>query len=324
MSIYDNSRRRLLKLLAGSLPAALLYRTASGAPRDADAPLTSPNQHNSDTPTIGIALGAGGANGLAHILMLEALDEMHIRPHRIAGSSIGAIIGALYASGTSGRKIRELVEQFIISPEEKLTEELLNSETLRWIEFLEIDLGDGGLLSSEGFITYLYDTLQCDTFEELRIPLKVTAADLWKRTPVVLESGPLLPAIRASMALPGIFQPVMLDDRVLVDGGTVNPVPYDLLTAECDIVIGIDASGFRTPPPTQRPGYFETIFASAKVMQQAIMAEKLRRRKPAVYITPRVTDIRALEFYRAREVFEQAGPARDELQLRLSAILKDW
>jgi NTE family protein len=273
-------------------------------------------------PTVGIALGAGGANGLAHILMLEALDELSIRPHRIAGSSIGAIIGALYASGMSGKEIRELVEVFVISPGEHLVEELLNKDALRWVEFIEIELGKGGLLNSEGFISFLYDTLKHDTFEALGIPLKVTAADIWTRSEVVLESGQLLPAIKASMALPGIFQPVLIDNRVLIDGGTVNPVPYDLLMADCDIVIGIDVSGDRTKPDSLVPGYFETIFNSAKVMQQAIMTEKLRCREPAIYITPHIVDIRALEFYRAQQVFEQADPAKQELKQRLAELLQ--
>ncbi|WP_455366728.1 patatin-like phospholipase family protein [Kaarinaea lacus] len=274
-----------------------------------------------DGPTVGIALGGGGANGLAHILMLEALDEMHIKPHRIAGSSIGAIIGALYCAGKSGKQIRGLVEQFIISPDEKFIEELINHDALRWVDFIEIELGKGGLLNSGGFISYLYDILKKKTFEQLAIPLKVTAADLWNREQVVFQSGELIPAIKASMALPGVFEPVVVKDRVLVDGGAVNPVPYDLLTAECDIVIAIDVSGERTPSKEPTPSYFETVFNSVKVMQQAIMSEKLRHNKPAIYLTPRITDIRALEFYRAEEVFKQAQPAKEELKRRLSKVL---
>jgi len=322
MPIPDLSRRRLLALSAAALTAALRARPTAAADdkRRADRPAA---ERFADTrPTIGIALGAGGANGLAHILMLEALDELGIRPHRISGSSIGAVIGALYASGMSGKQMRQLVERFIISPEEGLVEELLNRDALRWVEFLEIDLGHGGLLSSEGFISFLYETVKHDNFEELEIPLKVTAADLWNRSQVVLDSGELLPAIKASMALPGVFQPVVIDQRVLIDGGTVNPVPYDLLTAECDIVIGIDVSGERTPPHPLAPSYFETIFNSAKVMQHAIMVEKLQRAKPAIYITPRIVDVRALEFYRAERVFDQAVPAKQELKHRVTQLLE--
>ncbi len=280
-----------------------------------------PDKNKRDGPSIGIALGGGGANGLAHILMLELLDELSIQPGMIAGTSIGAIIGALYAGGMSGKEIRGLVEQFFISWEEPLFEELVDKEALRWFEFIEVEVGSGGLLSSEGFISFLYDTLKQERFDQLKIPLKVTAADLWRREQVVLQEGDLLPAIKASMALPGIFQPVVMDDRVLIDGGTVNPVPYDLLIGECDIVIAIDVAGERTRPQDSVPSYFSTVFNAAKVMQQAIMTEKLRRLEPDIYLSPPIVDIRALEFYRAQEVFEQAIPARNELRQRLLEVL---
>jgi NTE family protein len=317
------SRRRFLGLLAGALPAGSVSSKTAAQTRRGRAASDS-NGADRGSPTVGIALGAGGASGLAHILMLEALDEMAIRPHRIAGSSIGAVIGALYASGMTGKELRELVEGFIIEPGERLVEELIHRDALRWVEFLEIDLGNGGLLSSEGFVSFLYETLEHDRFEALDIPLKIAAADLWERCQVVLESGPLLPAIKASMALPGVFCAVVQDDRVLVDGGTVNPVPYDLLLAECEIVIGIDVIGQSPTPDDLEPGYFETIFNSVKVMQQAIMDEKLHRVEPAIYLAPSIVGIRALEFHRAEEVFAQARPAKAELKRRLAGILESW
>lgn len=320
MSKYQFSRRRLLSLLATSIPSASFLRSAHADSGKDPVPGTR-RLINKGSARIGIALGAGGANGLAHILMLEVLDEMDIRPCHITGSSIGAIIGALYASGMSGRAIRELVERFIISPDESLVEQFSNRENLRWLEFIDVEFGNGGLLSSEGFISYLYETLQYDTFEELKIPLTVVAADLWRREQVVLDSGALLPAVKASMALPGVFHPVKLDNSVLVDGGTVNPVPYDLLSKECDIVIGIDVSGKRSTPETEIPGYFQTLFSSVKVMQQAIMTEKLERNKPDIYISPQIVDVRSLEFYRAEKVFEQTRPAKKELQQKLGQLL---
>ncbi|AOY90142.1 hypothetical protein BKP64_04180 [Marinobacter salinus] len=315
-------RRRFLTLLATFLSSYLPLGSsvrANEKPRPAHEPS---GRSDEGKPRVGIALGSGGANGLAHILMLEALDELSIRPYRIAGSSIGAIIGALYAAGMTGREIRELVEQFIIAPEEHLAHELLNEDALRWVEFLEIDLGNGGLLSGEGFISFLYDTLERETFEELEIPLRIATADLWSREQIVLQTGALLPAVKASMALPGVFIPVILDNRVLIDGGTVNPVPYDLLTEDCDLVIGIDVIGERTKPKALMPSYFETIFNAPKVMQHAIMSEKRRHTKPAIYLAPRIVDVRALEFYRANEIFAQARPAKEELKHRLSKLLK--
>lgn len=315
------SRRRFLSLLSLSVPVSLHWSPsrADQQQNTGDKPI---KKTNSGTPSIGIALGAGGANGLAHILMLEVLDEMGITPKQISGSSIGAIIGALYASGLSGSEIRKLVEQFIISPDEELIDELSNQKTFRWLDFIDVEFGKGGLLDSKGFISFLYDKLKHEKFEQLEIPLKVIAGDLWKREQIVLQSGNLLSAIEASMALPGIFQPVLVNHRVLVDGGTVNPVPYDLLMDDCDIVIAIDVDGVRTTPENLIPGYLDTIFNSIKVMQRSIMTEKLRLRRPHIYISPPIVDIRALEFYRADEVFKQALPAKDELKLQLANLLK--
>ncbi|MGD2075824.1 MAG: patatin-like phospholipase family protein [Gammaproteobacteria bacterium] len=305
------SRRDFLVLLAATAPGlatGLAAGDQSGAVADR-------------SPRVGIALGAGGANGLAHILMLEALDEMDIRPHRVSGSSIGAVIGAMYASGMTGRAIHRLVDRFLISSDEGVFEQLADRDALRWMEFIEIELGSGGLVSSQGFLSFVYETIHKDDFESLNIPLSIAAADFWEREPVRLDAGPLLPAISASMALPGVFQPVVIGDRVLVDGGTVNPVPYDLLD-DCEVVIAVDVIGERSRAPGGIPGYFETIFNSAKIMQKAIMAEKLRRRAPDIYIRPRIVDVRALEFYKAEQVFGQAAPAKRELKRRLRRLLK--
>lgn len=168
------------------------------------------------------------------------------------------------------------------------------------------------------------ETLKKKAFEELIIPMHIVAADLWNREQVVLASGDLMSAIKASMAIPGVFEPVRRDGRVLIDGGTCNPVPYDLLIDQCDIVIGIDVTGERTQPASGVPGYFETVFNSVKVMQASIMNEKRRHREPDIYISVPVVDIRALEFYRAQEVFEQSVSARDQLMQQLSKVIEKW
>ncbi len=302
------SRRDFLRLLAGAGPA--LTMAATGARANPGPP-----------PRVGVALGGGGANGLAHILMLEALDEMQVPVVRLAGTSIGAIIGALYASGMRGAEIRALVERFIVSPDEGVLEQLVSEDALRWVDFIEVELGNGGLLSADGFLSFMYEQVHRERFEELEIPLRVVAADLWAREQVVLESGDLLSAIKASMALPGVFQPVERDGRVLVDGGTFNPVPYDVLLGDCDIVVAIDVIGERTPPQDET-GYFETLFNSAKVMQAAIMQEKLRHRRPDIYLAPPIVDVRALEFYRAQDVFDQAEPMKGEFKRMLASLIE--
>lgn len=282
---------------------------------DQDASSRSPDTR------IGIALGAGGANGLAHIVMLEVLEEMGLRPHRIAGSSIGAVIGAMFASGMSAAEIRNLTNKAFVADDENLVQKLVSSQAVHWMELVELEVGNGGLLDSQRILSHFYNSVSAKTFADLDIRLDVVAGDLWNHEQVVLNDGALLPAIQASIAIPGIFEPVEIDGRILIDGGTVNPVPWDLLFDDCNIVIGIDVGGVRSKPESGENGYFETLFNSFKVMQTAIVKEKQRHREPDILIAPQIRDIRALEFYNAAAVFEQAEPAKEELENALKALL---
>ena len=149
----------------------------------------------------------------------------------------------------------------------------------------------------------------------------VVAADFWARKEVVFDSGPIIPAVAASFALPGIFRPVVLDGRVLVDGGSVNPVPYDLLFDECDIVVAIDVMGTRTPDEDLLPSYSETLFNTFQIAEETILNEKMKARPPSIYIEPEIEDVRVLEFHKADQIYEQTRPARDRLRRELEASI---
>jgi NTE family protein len=123
------------------------------------------------------------------------------------------------------------------------------------------------------------------------------------------------------MALPGVFKPVTIDGRVLIDGGTVSPVPYDVLSPGCDIVIAIDVIGQRSRPAGRSANYFDTVFLATKVMQTSIMTEKRKVLEPDIYVAPRVTDVRALEFHRAEAIFEHAEPSKEVLRNALQKAL---
>lgn len=272
---------------------------------------------------IGLALGGGGAKGLAHILMLEVLDELNIRPYQIAGTSIGAVMGALYASGMTGQGIRHLIERLTVARGESWLSALFEKDIGRWWGMIELQLGRGGLLDTGPFAAFLQETLGVSRFKDLQIPLKVVAADFWSRKQVVFEKGQLLPAIQASIAIPGLFSPVHIKGQVLVDGGLVNPVPYDLLFDDCDVVIAIDVLGNRTPATVDNgPGYFETTFNTYQIMQASIIQEKIRNRPPHIYIHPDLENIRVLDFNRVNEIYTQAIPARDELRHSLRRYSK--
>lgn len=271
---------------------------------------------------VGLALGGGGARGLAHVPMFEALDDLGIKPYRIAGTSIGAVFGALYASGMSGLEIRRLVDRFIVTGQESWMDAVFEKQPFKWLDFLDPELGGGGLLDTDGFIRFLGEVMARDRFADLEVPLMVVAADLWTGEQVVFRSGPLLPAIKASIALPGLFQPVRHGNRVLVDGGTVNPVPYDLLLDDCDVTVAIDVSGVPDTDGGKSPSYAETVFHSIHNMANTILEHKLAARPPDVLIRPEIRGIRVLEFYRADEIYRAALPGKQRLLQQLRVRVK--
>jgi len=158
-------------------------------------------------PRIGIALGGGFARGLAHIGVLKVLEENHIPIDFVAGTSVGSVVGAGYCSGVSPKELEEIARM------------------VRFRDFARWTLSRLGLASNDRMVRFLDKFLKVRTFEELRIPLAVTATDFATGDAVVLRSGALVEAVRASCAYPGMFLPVSANGRLLVDGMLAYPVP---------------------------------------------------------------------------------------------------
>ena len=239
---------------------------------------------------IGLALGAGGAKGLCHIAFLKVLDELGVKPAVIAGTSIGAIIGGFYAAGLSAADLEQKIQQIGVIDISKMA--------------LDFSLfSNSAILKGKGVEEFLQRLIPARTFEELDIPLKVVATDFWNRTEVVFTSGDLISAIRASMALPGIFEPSVINDTVLIDGGAVNPLPYDLLHPECDVTIAIDVSGVKEQSAKDPvPNVIENILSTFQIMQASIIAAKKKISPPSLYVKPPLTNVRVLDFHRYQEI----------------------
>jgi NTE family protein len=266
---------------------------------------------------IGLALGGGGARGLAHIPMLQVLDELGIRPYRMAGTSIGAVIGAIYASGVNGSAIRKGTDRMLIKDGDTLKEVLARKDALAWIKLLDIDFLGNALFKGDAFVEFLYRQIEKSTFEELSIPLKVVATDFWDSTQVVFDRGDLLKAIKASMGLPGVFSPVHMDGRTLIDGGCVNPLPHDILS-DCDLVIAVNVMGRLEKREGQKsPTAVRAVLETFNIMQRTIIAEKLAKCPPTIYIEPDISNVDLLEFHKAPEIYAQAEKTARELRNRL-------
>jgi NTE family protein len=158
-------------------------------------------------PKVGIALGGGFARGLAHIGVLKVLEEEKIPVDFIAGTSVGSVIGAAYASGISAKELEEV------------------AALVRFKDFSRWTFSRFGLFSNDKMAIFLRKVLRCKTFEELRIPLAVAATDIITGEPAVFTSGDLVDPVRASCAYPGMFQPVRIGGRLLVDGLLAHSVP---------------------------------------------------------------------------------------------------
>ena len=279
--------------------------------RNQVAVFVAPETAKQSDPSFAIALGGGGARGFAHVLMLEALDELGIRPRLIAGTSIGSLIGAAYASGMSGADVRAFCRE-LFQKRTQIVKRLFS----RWNAALTDRISSPGIsiLPGERFLEAILPETLPATFEELKIPLRVVTTDFYTQCPCILSDGPLMPAIVASSTLPGIMRPVELDGKVLIDGGFVNPVPFDLLKGHADIVAAIDVLAGPQQGKGQIPSMIDAIVGSAQITMRALMHEKLNGSAPDILIRPDIGQFRVLDFYKIDDVFAASEAAKDEFK----------
>ena len=314
--------------------------------RDNDTPHSPPLApgHEMAQPKRGIALALGGgvARGWAHIGVLRAIDEAGIEIKMIAGTSIGALVGGCYLAG----KLDEL-QDFALS----LTPR-------RMIGFLDITLGGSGLISGRKLAERMAEHLGDTRIEDLPKPLVCVATEINTGHEIWLTKGPMIDAIRASYALPGIFEPVTIGKRVLVDGALVNPVPVAVCRAfEADAAVAVNLSsdvfGRGTvvrdggvdldEVPVEAPevktnlrgfgdsailrlgkalGVTGIMVESFNIIQDRIARSRLAGDPPDMSISPKVGDIGLAEFHRADEAIELGYKAAQLEIHRLEQLAK--
>jgi NTE family protein len=263
-------------------------------------------------PRVGLVLGSGAARGWAHIGVLRTLTAAGIRPDLVCGTSIGALVGASYAAGQIER-----LDDWVLSMGVKQVWSLMDFRL------------SGGVFKGERLMRYFSEQLAPGPIEHLNVPFGAVATAMATGTEVWLRSGPTVDAVRASIALPGMFTPVLQDGRWLVDGALVNPVPVSLARAMgADIVIAVDLNTdfarrqLTAQVPLNTPSMLEVITSSINVMQSRIARSRMAGEPPEVVINPRLGDIGLLDFHRGAEAIahgERAAavvlPALKELGL---------
>jgi NTE family protein len=271
--------------------------------------------------TFALALGSGGARGLAHIAVIEALDEMGVKPAAIAGTSLGALIGAGYAAGMSGKDIRRHVIHFAHDRRETMRR-LLQVRAGRLTDVLSGGFSQATQLNAEKFCAQFLPDAVPEEFSALGIPLTVMTTDLHRREELAFSSGPLRPALAASIAFPGLFRPVRLQNRILVDGGATNPLPFDQLLGRADVIVAVDVFGAPAPDRNDMPGAWESIFTTILVMGATIVAAKHKHAAPDLVIRPNVGIFRTLDFYQASAIIRSAETIKAEIHEKLGSLIK--
>lgn len=252
---------------------------------------------------IGFVLSGGGARGIAHLGVLKALDEMGLKPDHIAGSSAGAVAGAMFAAG--------------YSPDETL--DILQSTNL--LRFVRPALSRMGLLKLDKCEDLYRRYLPEDTFEALHLPLTIATTDLMGGKTVYFNEGPLIRPLLASCCLPGVFEPMLHQQRFYVDGGVLNNMPLDPLEECCDFFVGSHVNPFGTTerPITSMKGVLErTLYLAINKSSQQQFAKYHLLIEPPALKNYTVFDIKkAREIFRVGYVYTRGLGVQVEKLLRV-------
>lgn len=272
---------------------------------------------------IGLSLGGGGARGLAHVVVLEVIDELGVKIDALSGSSIGALIGMGYAGGLSGRELRaHVLETF--SDRAKVFSKIwsLRPSTLQgWFD--PKNYTPGQISSARALELFTPIANLPSLIEDLPLPLTVIATDYYEWKEVAFRTGELKEAVAASIAIPFIFRPVKIGARVLIDGNITNPLPFEHLPGDIDKVIAVDVVGGPETQGSKIPTGYECMLGANQIMMQAITREKIaRKRPPDLVIRPPINNFGVLDFLKASTILRLCDGARSEMKRSIEAVVE--
>jgi NTE family protein len=249
--------------------------------------------------SFGLALGGGAARGIAHLGVLKVLEETGLKPEFVVGTSAGSIVGALYAGGYSPDTIMEVVR------------------ALDWTDLVQPVFPRLGLVRADRLENRLADLLGEQKIEDLKIPFKATSVDLESGELYVFDRGSVARAVRASCSIPGIFEPVEYEGRLLVDGGVLNDVPTDICREMgADVVCGVDLSGDlvreRTPD-----SIFNVLLATFAIMVRHTSGKP--KNSNTIIVQP---DLAGFNYHNLKRVDEMVQRGESAMRASVAKILR--
>ncbi len=253
----------------------------------------------------GLALGGGGVYGAAHIAYLEVFEDFGILPYVMSGTSSGAVIAALFAGGLCTKEIIDFLDDALVSKRSIFQRFMVMRKTR----------------SIEAFARqFLLNALPCKTFEELRMPVKIVAADFHTFKEKVFEKGDLLKALMCSIALPKVMDPQQADGAYYIDGGAVNIVPFDVIRDDCDTLIAIDVSNFSVK--NLKPTAKNAARAAFAATHRALMEQRMKNCPVELFERSYLGHTAALEFNRFKDIYMLAQAKKPAFAQKLKMIIE--
>ena len=295
MHTFTVSPRRFCQLGLAALLMVLAACTTVKPPEVVVQPEVPQAPAPRKVPKLGLALGGGAARGFAHIGVIQVLEENGIKPDMVVGTSAGSVVAAFYASGKTGAQLQWLADSM---DESQLTD---------WT----VPFMSRGMLRGEALGRYINTQLNGAKIEDLKIPLGIVATDLQTGDGILFRRGDIATAVRASSAVPSVFEPVRIGNNDYVDGGLVSPVP--VLYARqmgADIVIAVDISS--RPEDAKTTDMLKVLLQTFSIMGKSI--SQLEMAQAEVVVRPAMSDVGSTEFA-ARKKSIEAGRAAMKLAL---------
>ena len=298
---------RRLTAAAAALMFLAACRTTAPAPAAAVPPPTPPAPAPLPQPKVALVLGGGAARGFAHVGVIRVLEQEKIPIDLVVGTSVGSLIGALYAGHRNGFELEWAA--FELKQEDVFDFGV-------WNAVLGMGLAKGDRLEA-----FVKGKVKQRTVEELPLPFVAVATDLNWGTPIVLDHGPVARAVRASSAIPGVFEPVLVDGKLLVDGGVVDNIPIDVARAKgADVVVAVDIS--EDVGNVHIKNLVDVLLQSTNIMFAVNVAA--RRTGADVLVQPKVGGIGMLDFARRKEAMDAGIAAAREAAPRIREAIERW